>query len=215
MHSQMNRDLILRAVAHQHPEDWVSQMNSAQLTRPRTRPTELPESDREAAVMLLISPDSDSQSLNFVLTRRKDNLQHHPGQISLPGGRRDPGETIQETAFREVKEEIGVAPDTVEIFGPLNSIYVPPSDFTVAPFVGWLSTKSDFDIQAEEVDELILVPIAQLLDPSRRKFSSVASDTNERDIPWLALQGHQVWGATAIILDDFSQRLQRELSNER
>ena len=188
-------------------------MSSAQLSRPQTRPLELSGAGREAAVMLLISPDCKTQSPSIVLTRRKDTLQHHPGQISLPGGSREAGETIQQTALREVEEEIGVAPETIEIIGTLNRIYVPPSDFTVAPLVGWLTAKPDFAIQAEEVDQLIVVPIAELLDPSNRQFSSVTSDSHQRDVPWFALLGQQVWGATAIVLDDFAQRLQRELTS--
>lgn len=209
----LNRTFIDKAIQQRHPEAWVSSMGSSKLVRPETRPKELSGEGREAAVMLLVYPASDDGTLHTILTRRKDDLQHHPGQISLPGGRRESGETIQQTALRESEEEIGVDQSTIELLGKLNSIYVPPSDFTVTPWVGWLEKEPAFRLQAEEVAELIRVPITSLLDPSIRRCSSVASDAKARDVPWFSIQNHQVWGATAIILDDFAQRLGRQASN--
>jgi len=210
--AKMNRSQIEKAIQSQHPEGWVSEMGSSKLVRPETRPKDLPGDGREAAVMLLIFPDGDDGFLQTVLTRRKDDLQHHPGQISLPGGGREEGETIEQTALREVEEEIGIDRSKIETLGTLNSIYVPPSDFTVTPFVSWLTSEPTFKLQADEVAELIRVPVTDLLDRSIRKFSSVDSDSKPRDVPWFSIQDHQVWGATAIILDDFAQRLQRQLS---
>ena len=208
----MNRNLIEKVLASDHPDGWVSEMSSSKLVRPETRPNELEGEGRQAAVMLLISPGSDGETLHTVLTRRKDDLQHHPGQISLPGGRLDEGETIEQTAVREVEEEIGIARDSIEILGTLNSVYVPPSDFTVSPFVGWLSEEPIFTLQADEVAELINVPLSHFLDRSNRRVSSVSSDAKARDVPWFSIGKHQVWGATAIIVDDFIQRVERILN---
>jgi len=208
----MNRNLIQQALANRHPDGWVSTMSSAKLPRPESRPMDLPGKGREAAVMLLIFPSRDDGTLNTVLTRRRDDLQDHPGQISLPGGSRDSDETIEQTALREVEEEIGIDQSEIEMIGTLNSIYIPPSDFSVEPFVGWLTAEPTFLLQANEVAELIRVPIAYLLDTSTRRFSSVDTDPKPRNVPWFAIETHQVWGATAIILDDFAQRLQRQLS---
>lgn len=205
----MNRSQIENAVRGQQSDDWVSTMGSSKLVRPETRPKDMPGEGREAAVMLLIFPAADDETLHTVLTRRKDDLQDHPGQISLPGGSRDSGESLDQTAIREVEEEIGIDRAKVRTLGELNSIYIPPSDFTVTPFVGWLDSEPTFKPQADEVAELIRVPIAKLLDDSIRKYSSVDSDPKLRDVPWFSIQHHQVWGATAIILDDFAQRLQR------
>ncbi|QEG25254.1 NUDIX hydrolase [Mariniblastus fucicola] len=205
----MNRSLIEQAVGSPHPDGWVSEMSSAKLVRPPTRPDSLPGDGRQAAVVVLIYPTVDRNVLETVLTRRKDTLQHHPGQISLPGGRVDEGETLEQAARREAEEEIGIDRNEIEILGTLNPVWVPPSDFTVTPFVGWLSKEPVFEIQVDEVAELIQVPVARLLDPSIRQFSSVRSDSKERSVPWFSVADHQVWGATAIILDDFSQRLRR------
>lgn len=206
----MNRNLIEKAIANSHPDGWVSEMSSSKLVRPRTRPKDLLGDGRHAAVMLLIfpSPNSDSDSLQTVLTRRKDDLQHHPGQISLPGGRHEEDETIEQTAIREVEEEIGIDRNSIETLGSLNSVYVPPSDFIVTPFVGWLSNEPTFVLQADEVAEVIRVPIAHFFDRSNRRKSSVANDTKDREVPWFSIPQHQVWGATAIIIDDFVHRLE-------
>lgn len=204
----MSRYLIEQAMACQRPEGWVSEMSSSKLVRPQMRPAELDGEGRKAAVMLLAFPGKNDH-LCTVLTRRQDTLQHHPGQISLPGGSCDVGESIEQTALREVEEELGVDRDSIEVVGSLNQIYIPPSDFTVTPFVGWLTSEPTFTIQTEEVDQLIRVRLVDFFASSSRKFSSVDSDSKERDVPWFAVEDHQVWGATAMILDDFVQRLRR------
>ena len=204
----MNRTLIEKALAADHPDGWVSEMSSSKLVRPETRPAELEGEGRKASVMLLIFPAGDGDSLHTVLTRRKDDLQDHPGQISFPGGGREKGETIEQTALREVEEEIGIDRESIELLGRLNSIYIPPSDFTVTPLVGWLSKEPSFVLQASEVAELICVELAQFFDRSIRKRSPVTTDPKTRDVPWFSIGKHQVWGATAIILDDFVHRIE-------
>ena len=204
----MNRSQIEAGIQTQQPDGWVSSMGSSKLVRPETRPEDLPGEGREAAVMLLFFPSVRDETMHTVLTRRRDDLADHPGQISLPGGSRDKGETLEQTALREVEEEIGVDRSRVEMLGKLNSIYIPPSDFTVTPYVGWFESEPTFTLQADEVAELICFPLTDLLDSSIRKYSSVNSDLKHRDVPWFSIQNHQVWGATAIILDDFVTRLQ-------
>ena len=206
----MNRLLIERAIATSLPNTWVSQMGSAKLERPRSRPKQLEGEGREAAVMLLLYPNCENELIT-VLTSRKDTLQHHPGQVSLPGGRREKNESLSETALRELEEEIGIDRSKVEVLGSLNSIYIPPSDFTVSAFVGWFEGVPKLSIQADEVDQAIEVPLVKLLDPSIRKYSSVATDRVDREVPWFAIGSEQVWGATAMIIDDFIERLKRSL----
>jgi 8-oxo-dGTP pyrophosphatase MutT (NUDIX family) len=206
--TKMNRALIETALTLSHPIDWVSEMSSSKLIRPRMRPADLPGPGREATVMLLIYPQEDGE-LHTVLTRRPDDLQHHPGQVSLPGGRREPNEPFERTGLREVEEEIGIPQSAVSVLGTLNPIYVPPSDFTVTPMVGWLEAEPTFVLQVDEVAELIRVPLSLFFDRSIRRCSAVNNDKHERDVPWFAVEHHQVWGATAIILDDFVQRVER------
>ncbi len=180
-------------------------MSSAGLVRPRRRPEGLPGSGRIAAVMLLFF----GGELNFVLTKRPETLKHHPGQISFPGGRVEAGETLQQAAVREVEEEIGVSADQIEVLGSLQPFYVPPSDFTVTPFVGWLDRRPEFVPQAEEVAELIVAPLEHFTNPAVRRRSDVDNDPVDREVPWFAYRDLQIWGASAIFLDDLIQRMQR------
>ena len=164
---------------------------------------------RVAAVMMLFFPE-ESGEFCFVLTRRPDTLKHHPGQISFPGGRVEDGETLQQAALREVDEEIGVRADKIEVLGSLEPFYVPPSDFTVTPFVGWCSDKPEFILQSEEVAELIVAPLEHFMDPATRRFSDVDSDPqDDRSVPWFAFEDLQIWGASAMFLDDLIQRIER------
>ena len=204
----MSRYLIEQAMACQQPEGWLSDMSTAKLVRPETRPQHLEGEGREAAVMLLIFPGQHG-SLCSVLTRRQDSLQHHPGQVSLPGGGREQGESLEQTALRETEEELGVDRNSIEVLGTLNQIYIPPSDFTVTPFVGWLSSEPAFVIQTQEVAELIRFRLTSVMEKSAKRLSSVDSDTKDRDVPWFSIEDQQVWGATAMILDDFGQRLRK------
>lgn len=201
----MNRDTLENALKIQQPEGWVSSMSSAGLVRPGKRPAGLPGEGRVAAVMLILFGDEP----NLVMTRRPETLKHHPGQISFPGGRVEDGETLEQAALREVEEEIGVPGQQVEVLGSLQPHYVPPSDFTVTPFVGWMNQQPEFVLQQEEVAELITVRLSHFMDTSVRKFSDVDNDPVERAVPWFALRDLQIWGASAMFLDDLIQRIER------
>ena len=134
------RQLIEVAISLPGFENWRPGFDVPELNRPRQRPAELPGEGRFAAVMLLLYPfgtTNGKQEIRLVLTRRHRGLSKHAGQISFPGGRQDKGESLQAAALRETSEEIGVRPEEIEILGELKPVYIPPSDFTVFPFVGW------------------------------------------------------------------------------
>ncbi len=89
---------------------------------------------RDAGVLLLLHPDEADPSV--VLTVRRDHLPDHAGQISFPGGRRERGESLSDTALREAEEEINLPPASVDVLGALTPLFIPPSNFCVHPFVG-------------------------------------------------------------------------------
>jgi len=162
---------------------------------------------RIGCVMLLLY--CHEEQFHIVLTRRRENLNAHAGQISFPGGRLEPGETFVETALRETHEEIGVAPETVQLLGELSSIYIPPSDFEVHPFVGWVAhgRPPSFIPQESEVAEVLQVPLSHLLNPETRKVGCREFQGTPVEIPYFDVDGHVVWGATAIMLSEFVERL--------
>ncbi|MCB0194898.1 MAG: CoA pyrophosphatase [Anaerolineae bacterium] len=174
---------------------------------------DVPDNCRNASVLLLLYPISkDEQAeLHFALTRRPEYPGVHGGQISFPGGRREKGETPEETALRETYEEIGVSPDTLEIMGQLSSLYIPPSNFCISPFVAFCPIQPTFELDVIEVAELIETPLSLLLDPTIRK-SEIWHFENygERKIPFFEIFGHKVWGATAMILSEFLALLENK-----
>jgi 8-oxo-dGTP pyrophosphatase MutT (NUDIX family) len=161
---------------------------------------------REAGVLLLLYPHrTDSHSeLHLALTRRTEYPGVHSGQISFPGGRREDGETLLATALRETREEVGVLPGTLQIIGQLSSLYTPPSNFCIHPFVAFSSTRPTFSLEPKEVAELIETPLSLLLNPATCK-QEIWDFPNygERRVSFFDVFGHKVWGATAMMLSEF------------
>ena len=170
-----------------------------------SRPPEQQGDPRQGAVLLLLFPRQ--HELRFVLTRRRDDLAAHAGQISLPGGRREDGESLQETALREANEEIGIDRNAVAILGRLAPLYILPSDFEVFPFVGWHEEPPAFVPQLSEVAEIIEVPLADLLDKKSRGEEVWRRRGITMNVPFFQVGAHKVWGATAMMLSEFAERL--------
>jgi len=160
---------------------------------------------REGAVMLLLFPTSEGISTLFTV-RRKD-LSDHAGQISFPGGRREENETFQETAVRESEEEVGIPPDSVQVLGALTPLYIPPTRFMVHPFVGAVSELPSLKLQEREVESVLQVPMRVLADPRTRRVEEWIIRGTKSDIPLFHVDGHEIWGATAMITSEFLEVL--------
>ena len=141
------------------------------------------------------------------LTRRRDDLKDHPGQVSLPGGRRENDESLSQTAVREAVEEIGVDSGSIEIIGHLDQVYIPPSDFTIHPFVGWCEQMPQFQVQATEVAELIEADLEWLCRSDSLQFGPIEGPEIGIRSEFFQIEQNQVWGATAKVLMDFRSRL--------
>lgn len=211
---QPERDLIAAAMEQAGYDQWRPKFDVPDLNRPCRRPEELPGKGRFAAVLLMFYVQESNQELTMVLTRRRDDMSKHPGQIALPGGSCDDGETVERTALREAFEEIGVNEDQIDVIGKLNDVYVPPSDFTVTPVVAWHHGVPQFKAAEYEVAEILEVPFKKLLDPATLVFGEVKtwnkvepSKPQKITAPYFAVDEHQVWGATAIMLGEFIDRV--------
>lgn len=172
-------------------------------TPPRSgwKPGEFPSDARSAAGLLLLYPGSEGPSIP--LTVRASGLSRHAGQISLPGGATDDGETLAQAALREAHEEIGVDPARVRILGELTPVYVLVSGFTLHPVVGITDERPDFRPAAHEVEDVVEVSIADLQDASNIRQGTRTREGVAIEYPYFDLRGSHVWGATAMILGEF------------
>lgn len=161
---------------------------------------------RASAVLALFAPtDRRSRATNGVadaldlfLVQRSPLLRQHPGQIALPGGTIEPGETEVEAALRETHEEIGLPPDRVDVLAELDPVLVPISGFVVTPVLGWTDRPDDVaEITPGEVLHTLRVPLAQLLDPELRATVTIAGHRSAG----FRLTSGWVWGFTGNLLD--------------
>jgi 8-oxo-dGTP pyrophosphatase MutT (NUDIX family) len=171
--------------------------------RPRVgwQPGRLPDDARPGAGLLLIYPHDGCD--HIVLTLRESNLPQHPGQVSLPGGAVDPGETAAAAALREAHEEIAVDPSGVRVLGELSPLHIPVSGYVLRPFVGSIDRRPALRPEAGEVARILEVPIDHLLDPARLEVQERRFERGTYEVPVFHVSGEQVWGATAMILAEF------------
>lgn len=160
-----------------------------------------PDDARVAAALLLIYDGPEGPALP--LTVRASGLRRHAGQISLPGGATDPGETLAEAALREAQEEIGVDPRSVVVLGELTPVHVLVSGFTLHPVVGVTHQRPAFRAAASEVEAILEVSLDHLRDASRIRRGTRIREGVAVEYPYYDLLGHQVWGATAMVLGEF------------
>lgn len=155
---------------------------------------------------MLVAVWEQDGALGTVLTRRRSDLRRHAGEISFPGGRRDPGEPeLVLTALREAHEEIGLPPASVHLAGALPPTPTIATGYAIHPFVGAISTPQGWSPSEEEVEEVIQVPLSLLAEGyGRRRLI-------RRGIPFVTdtyeLGDSLVWGATARILAGLLGRL--------
>lgn len=166
---------------------------------------------RQAAVLLLLYPEMDDR-LHVVLTLRNAGLRGHSGQVSFPGGKQDPDDvSFTATALRETCEEIGICDDDIMVMGELTRFYIPPTHYDVYPTVAGYHAIPQFDPNPAEVTEVFSFAVEDLLNP-RFKHEEYRTIQGYRvKIPYYDVQGHKVWGATAIMLGEFEARLRHVL----
>ena len=153
---------------------------------------------KPASVLAPFYPEPDG--LSMIFTKRTDHLEQHSGQISFPGGMRDPeDETAADTALRETFEEIGVPSDNIRLWGRLNQ-EATISGISVAPFVGRIEYPSDFSLNAHEVERLIIVPLAHLLDPDYFGLEFYDFNGTQYKTYTYTYKDDVIWGATARML---------------
>lgn len=159
------------------------------------------------SVAVIIYPKTDE--LHFVLTQRHDYKGTHGGQISLPGGKKEPDEALFHAAVRECKEELGVELQQDQFCLQLSPIYIPPSHFLVHPFVFYSKEELQFDRDEFEVKEVIEIPLKFLLNEASKIKTEISSSHGVlKNVPAYSFHSKVIWGATAIILSELESILQ-------
>ncbi len=173
----------------------------------------VPKDHRVACVMALIHLKPDGQLYITYIERASSHPDDkHAGQIGLPGGKfEDEDESLVICALREVEEEIGVKGGDIIILGELTSLYVFASNFLVYPFVGYIDYEPKYTPQIEEVAGIIEVPLSNLSDP-QFKTSKPKKLVNglETAVPGYNIDGHFLWGATAMISSELERLLETQ-----
>ncbi len=164
----------------------------------KAAPTESARVKKSSVLLLLFEEEQD---LMACLIKRPQHMKHHAGQIALPGGRMEAGETAIETALRETEEEIGVGADKIEVIGQLSEFYVEVSRFSIRPIVGWLHERPVLRLCNDEVEKVIYFPLRKFAPP----YPSLALQTitGKLEVPCINYNGEIIWGATAMILSEF------------
>jgi 8-oxo-dGTP pyrophosphatase MutT (NUDIX family) len=148
-----------------------------------------------------------AEGLSVILTRRADTLRRHTGQIALPGGRRDPGESAWQTALRESHEEIGLEPHFVTLAG-LSTPYRTGTGFLITPVVGFVRPGFDLTPNPGEVADIFETPFGFLMDPKNYELQERTLPTGElRRFYATTYEDRYIWGATAGMLRALYDRL--------
>lgn len=169
---------------------------AAALARVPEDAVRVPDTARRGAVLVLLRPLAPDR-VEVLYTRRQAHLSSHPGQISFPGGRVDPGEGIVEAALREANEEVGLDPATVTVMGRLPAFYIPPSRFWMSAVVARWDAPHDLVPSEAEVAEVIAADTDLLRDPER--WRSVPLSAAGTTWAWQLAPQRLLWGATAVV----------------
>jgi 8-oxo-dGTP pyrophosphatase MutT (NUDIX family) len=166
-----------------------------------TKKAFIPPKDAKQASVSIILFEENNQ-LFFLLTKRTDNVEHHKGQVSLPGGAIDKNETAQNASLRETKEEIGVDSSNLKSLGQLSSLYTPVSYFNIHVFLWYSKIQPQIKINNSEVDQVYKVSLDELLDNNLVSKTPINSSGFKINVPAFHFNECICWGATAMIITE-------------
>ena len=141
---------------------------------------------------------------HILLTKRTETVEHHKGQVSFPGGKRDiEDENLLQTALRESFEEVGIYPGDVDILGDLDDEKTHVSNYVISPYVGFIPYPYSFVTSLQEVQELLEIPVSVLLDKSNLREEIQTSGKKRFRAYFFQYEDEIIWGATSRILKRF------------
>lgn len=164
------------------------------------------EPPRDAAALAYLY-EQDGR-LHLPLTVRRADMRTHKGQVSLPGGRPEQAETLEQTAWREAAEEIALDVDEHEALGVLAPVHIPVTHTTLHVHVALGPAPAALEPQPSEVARIVVVTLDEVVDPANRRQKVIETHGREIDVPWLDVGGVFLWGATAMALGELIQRVE-------
>ncbi|MCK9451716.1 MAG: CoA pyrophosphatase [Bacteroidales bacterium] len=193
---QLQKPLPGKAVHQQMDPTW--RRNYDNIWQHNTAP-------RKSAVLILLFPDDQDIKTIFIQRNTYDGV--HSGQIAFPGGRYETFDRdLINTALRETEEEVGVPQKDVHPIGQLTEIYIRPSNFDVLPVIGWTSTVPLIKIDPVEVSSAFCVSLSALTNPTCKTKQEILMANEQRlEVPCFAIDGKIIWGATSMILNEFTE----------
>jgi len=161
------------------------------------------------SVLVLIFPMDGK--LYTCLTKRPSSMKFHPGQISFPGGKVEKEDVSAEmAALREAREEVGLEPKNLEMLGKLSDFYLEISRFSIQPFLAWMDQKPVFNVDYNEVEELILFPLSNFVENENIRETEMQTLTGVLQVKYFPHEGQIIWGATAMILAELIEILKMQ-----
>lgn len=156
---------------------------------------------RTSSVLALFYPEEESVQLVFI--KRPVYNGVHSGQIAFPGGglEKHDKDTL-DTALRETREEIGIPEEDIRVIGKLSDLYIPPSNFLVHPYVGYLNSSPDFQPDPQEVSEIFSLDIHKLMDDKCLQHREVSGKSYSFTVPCFYMDDRLIWGATSMMLSE-------------
>lgn len=158
---------------------------------------------KPGGVLILLYKDPGG-SIRFPVIKRQEYVGAHSGQVSLPGGKAEPGEDPIATALRESEEEIGVDRNTPVVLGSLTNFFVIPSNFIITPVIAIAESVPEFKPDPYEVARIITFPLDDLMKEDAIKQKEIVAAGKFRLMaPHFEIDGDIIWGATAMMLNEF------------
>lgn len=184
------------------------------LMSPSVRRSAASDGPRKKSAVLIVLYEN-LHKICTVFIKRTEYEGVHSGQISFPGGMHKPDDlSTTHTALRETMEETGIQIGAVTVIGALTPLHIPVSNTEVHPYVAICRQRPDFNHDPSEVQYLIESSLETLLDPGNRKSEGMLIAGEVVEIPYFLVQGHHIWGATAMILSEFLEIFKRVTSDQ-
>ena len=159
-----------------------------------------PKDAKQASVGIIVFKENNK--LFFLLTKRTENVEHHKGQVSLPGGAIDRNETAKNASLRETNEEIGIDSSTLESLGQLSSLYTPVSYFNIHVFLWYSKVQPQIKINNSEVDQVYKIGLDELIDNNLVSNTPINKSGFKINVPAYNFNECICWGATAMIITE-------------